>query len=71
MKAPRIVVGQGTLGRFKRPVKIVTLSIQDNGYGPGTCYADEAPRNWSCMTVPETRALANRLLKAADRAVAR
>lgn len=71
MIAPRIKVGNGTLGRFKRPRPIVTLGLQDNGYGPGTSFHGEPCGSWTCMSAAEARKLGERLLRAADKAEGR
>lgn len=68
VKAPKISVGYGTLGRFKRGRPLVVLSLQDNGYGEGSLFGGDSVTNWTCMTAAEAKRLGARLLSAGIRA---
>lgn len=68
MKAPRLQVGQGTLGRFKRSRPLVLMTLRHDGHADNS---EPKVGNWYDMSVREARALAARLLKAAARAEGR
>lgn len=68
IKAPRLQIGTGTLGRFKRSRPLVTLSLRDNGYGAGASFGVAPVSNWTCMSAAEARRLGERLINAAARA---
>jgi hypothetical protein len=67
VKAPRLQVGNGTLGRFQRQRPVVIMTLRGSGYGTEEMITPS--RHY--MTASEARKLANRLLVAADKAEAR